>query len=156
MITHREAASPPIAETAASGETAEIYADIRATLGTSVVNLIWRNLATLPGALPWTWAAVRPLYAGAGLPRMPRRCAARWSRAAVQSSPPTRWTAAGVDVAALSAISAPRSNSYYHTNALALVVLSALLERYDPSAGEPASRPAQCPRPARPSSRRCH
>ena len=29
-------------------------------------------------------------------------------------------------------------NSYYHTNALALVVLSALLERYDPSAGDSA------------------
>src|SRR6266481_7461462 len=55
---------PSILEANASGETAEIYADIRATLGTSVVNLIWRNLATMPGALQWAWSAVRPLYLG--------------------------------------------------------------------------------------------
>src|SRR3954467_743983 len=54
-----------ILESDAKGETAEIYADIRKVLGTSVVNLIWRNLATMPGALPWTWSTVRPLYIGA-------------------------------------------------------------------------------------------
>ena len=59
---------PSFAETAASGEIAEIYADIRATLGTSVVNLIWRNLATMPGALQWTWSTVRPLYVGPAAP----------------------------------------------------------------------------------------
>ena len=56
---------PSVLESAASGEIAEIYSDIRATLGTSVVNLVWRNLATIPDALPWTWSTVRPLYLGA-------------------------------------------------------------------------------------------
>jgi hypothetical protein len=32
-----------------------------------VVNLVWRHLATMDGALPWAWAAVKPLYL-AGLP----------------------------------------------------------------------------------------
>ena len=32
---------PSILETDATGETAEIYSDIRKVLGTSVVNLIW-------------------------------------------------------------------------------------------------------------------
>ena len=79
-------------ESDAKGEIAEIYADIRKVLGTSVVNLIWRNLATMPGALPWTWSTVRPLYLGdstaacrsgqandraAGLARLFRRHAAR-------------------------------------------------------------------------------
>ena len=27
-----------------------------------VVNLIWRHLATIDGALPWVWQAVKPLY----------------------------------------------------------------------------------------------
>ena len=31
------------------------------SLGTSSVNLIWRHLATLPGALPWCWNAIAPL-----------------------------------------------------------------------------------------------
>jgi hypothetical protein len=127
---------PSIAETAASGETAEIYADIRATLGTSVVNLIWRNLATLPGALPWTWAAVRPLYVGGAAAHAE---AVRRTLALPAVPPLTADTlaAAGLDKTALAAIRTTL-DSYYHTNALALVVLSALLERFDPSAGEPA------------------
>src|SRR2546430_12469699 len=55
---------PSVLEAEASGEIAGIYADIRKVLGTSVVNLIWRNLATMPGALPWAWSTVRPLYLG--------------------------------------------------------------------------------------------
>src|ERR1700712_3391125 len=55
---------PSILETDARGVIAEIYADIRKTLHTSVVNLIWRNLATMPGALQWTWSTVKPLYMG--------------------------------------------------------------------------------------------
>ena len=123
-----------VAETAASGETAEIYADIRATLGTSVVNLIWRNLATLPGALRWTWSAVRPLYVGAAAPH----AEAVRRTLSLPSVPPLSadtLTAAGLDRTALAAIRTTL-DSYHHTNALALVVLSALLERYDPSTGE--------------------
>ena len=62
---HGQESVPSVLEADARGEIAEIYADIRKVLGTSVVNLIWRNLATMPGALPWTWATVRPLYLGA-------------------------------------------------------------------------------------------
>lgn len=75
---------PAITEAEATGETAEIYADIRATLGIGVVNLIWRHLATMDGALPWVWSAIKPVYVsgaaareaaelfdGLGLPDMP-------------------------------------------------------------------------------------
>src|SRR5437868_9161864 len=55
---------PSVLESEAQGEIADIYADIRKVLGTSVVNLIWRNLATMPGALEWTWSTIRPLYLG--------------------------------------------------------------------------------------------
>jgi hypothetical protein len=51
---------PAIAEAAATGETAEIFADIRRVLGVEVVNLIWRHLATFPDALPWAWRSLRP------------------------------------------------------------------------------------------------
>jgi hypothetical protein len=53
---------PAIAEAAARSETAELFTDIRATVGVRVVNLVWRHLATMEGALPWAWAAVKPLY----------------------------------------------------------------------------------------------
>ena len=45
-----------VTEQNAEGQVAEIYQDIRATLGVPVVNLIWRHLATFPGALEWSWA----------------------------------------------------------------------------------------------------
>ena len=51
-----------ISEDEATGETAEIFSDIRITLGNGVVNLIWRHIATIEGALPWVWKAVKPLY----------------------------------------------------------------------------------------------
>ena len=54
---------PAITEAAATGEIAAIFADIRRVLGVDVVNLIWRHLATIPGALPWSWRTLRPLYA---------------------------------------------------------------------------------------------
>jgi len=53
---------PGVAEAEATGETADLFADIRATVGVRVVNLVWRHLATLDGALPWAWGVVKPLY----------------------------------------------------------------------------------------------
>lgn len=53
---------PAVAEASATGQTAELFADIRATVGVRVVNLVWRHLATMDGALPWAWTAVKPLY----------------------------------------------------------------------------------------------
>ncbi|MEO6840563.1 MAG: hypothetical protein ABI192_07340 [Bradyrhizobium sp.] len=127
---------PSVAEAAASGEIAEIYADIRATLHTSVVNLIWRNLATLPGALRWTWSTVRPLYLGAAAGHA-EAVRHTLNLSDVPALSTATLSAAGLDRTALTAIRTTL-NSYYHTNALALVVLSALLERYDPSAGDSA------------------
>jgi hypothetical protein len=127
---------PSIAETAATGEIADIYADIRGVLHTSVVNLIWRNLATLPGALRWTWSTVRPLYIAAAAPHA-EAVRRTLSLPEVPQLSLDTLMAAGIDRPALAAIRATL-NSYHHTNALALVVLSALLERYDPSAGDRA------------------
>jgi hypothetical protein len=137
---------PAILEENATGEIAALYDDIRATLGGGIVNLIWRHVATMPGALPWAWQAVRPLYLGPGLahaaalrgaivlPRVPA-----FSRDAL--------AAAGVDDAGLAQIDAVL-DSYNHTNALAVVVLSALLSFYDPQPGTPAASPAALAPPA--------
>lgn len=133
------------------GEIAEIYADIRRTLGTSVVNLIWRNLATMPGALSWAWSAAKPLYLG---PAVAHAEAVRrtLSLPALRELSSDALVAAGIDAMALREIRTILA-SYYHTNALALVVLSALLESYHPTAGDlakpadavPASAPTELP-----------
>jgi hypothetical protein len=151
MALDQRESVPSILETAATGQIADIYADIRDTLHTSVVNLIWRNLATLPGALPWVWSTVRPLYVGPAdrhanalrqtlpLPSLPRLSV-------------DALAAAGIGRTALAEIRVVL-DSYHHTNALALVVLSALLEHYEPSVTDsvqpseaaPAAVPTELP-----------
>lgn len=116
---------PAITEAEATGETAEIYADIRATLGIGVVNLIWRHLATMDGALPWIWSAIKPVYVsgsasheaaglfdGLGLPDMPLFPASALRLAGVSDS--DRDTVIAV------------LDSYNRGNSLNLVALSTL------------------------------
>lgn len=55
--------TPEITEAEAAGETAALYADIKAAMGVGMVNLIYRHMATMPDCLPWAWAALRPVFA---------------------------------------------------------------------------------------------
>jgi hypothetical protein len=114
---------PSVLETAATGEIAAIYSDIRKTLRTSVVNLIWRNLATMPARWGAAAAHAEAVRRGLALPSVPP-----FSENAL--------AAAQVDKAAVAEIRVIL-DSYYHTNALALVVLSALLAHYDPGVASP-------------------
>src|SRR5882757_10255716 len=137
---------PSILETDARGETAEIYADIRKVLGTSVVNLIWRNLATMPGALPWTWSTVRPLYLGAA----PRHAEAVRRGIALPVWPDfsaDTLLAAGIDESD-NGIIRNVLDSYQYTNALALVELSALLAHYEPWPADAVKPAATAPKPS--------
>src|SRR4029077_7405577 len=127
------------------GDIADIYADIRNVLGTSVVNLIWRNLATMPGALEWTWSTVRPLYRGDA----PLHAEAVRRTIALPELPAfsaDTLLAAGIDDAD-QAIIGHVLDSYQHTNALALVVLSALLAHFEPSPADPVTAAGTAPRP---------
>ena len=126
---------PSILEADAVGEIADIYADIRKVLGTAVVNLVWRNLATMPGALQWTWFAVRPLYLG----QASQHAEAVRRTITLPDVPgfsPDTLMAAGVATDDLTIIHHVL-NSYQHTNALALVVLSALLAHFEPRPADP-------------------
>ena len=137
---------PSVLESDAKGEIADIYADIRKVLGTSVVNLIWRNLATMPGALEWTWSAVRPLYLGE---------APLHAEAVRATIAPPEWPvfsadtllAAGVDETEQAMIR-DVLDSYQYTNALALVVLSGLLAHYDPRPAEAVAPAGAAPKPS--------
>jgi hypothetical protein len=55
-----------IAEAQATGEVRHIYGEIRRLSAVPMVALIYRHLATIPGALPWAWSVLEPaLRAGA-------------------------------------------------------------------------------------------
>lgn len=136
---------PSVLESEATGEIADIYADIRKVLGTSVVNLIWRNLATMPGALQWTWSTVRPLYLGDA----PLHAEAVRRTIALPEWPgfsTDTLLAAGVDDNERALIHGVL-DSYQHTNALALVVLSALLAHYEPRPGPAVTAADAAPKP---------
>jgi hypothetical protein len=129
---------PAITEASAEGATAALFAEIRATLDVGVVNLIWRHLATMPGALEWVWGALKPLYLGAA-PAIADETRQRVALPTIVRYSDDTLAAAGLDDAAVTGI---RNilESYHHTNALALVVFSAFLSRID-GGSSPASRP---------------
>lgn len=64
------ASTPPLlaelSESRAQGSTRHIYDEIRRLSAVPMVALIWRHLATLPGALEWAWSLLGPaMRAGA-------------------------------------------------------------------------------------------
>lgn len=46
----------------ATGNVKNIYVSIEAALGVRLVNLVYRHLATVPGALEWAWSTVGPVF----------------------------------------------------------------------------------------------
>jgi hypothetical protein len=119
---------PAIPEAEAAGEIAGLYADIRATLGVPIVNLIWRNVAAIPGGLAWAWGSVKPLHAAGRVQNEARALCAGQALPAMPRLPPGALGACGVDAAAEKTIRAIL-DSYDRSNALNLVALSALLAR---------------------------
>jgi hypothetical protein len=117
-----------VTEAEATGEVAALFADIRAVYGVSVVNLVWRHLATMPGALAHVWGAVRPLYVDGTVARE-----AAWLRAALvvpagAAVPGFVLATAGLDGAAMAGVRRVMA-AYDRTNAMALVALSAARAR---------------------------
>lgn len=125
-----------ITEAAASGETAEIFADLRATLGVNVVNLIWRHIATMPGALAWAWATVRPIYASGRVAAEAERIRAGLAMPDLPAWPRAVLACAGVDPMGEASIRRILA-SYKRSNALNLAALSALVRRIDGGASAP-------------------
>lgn len=121
---------PAITEAAASGETALIFADLRATLGVGVVNLIWRHIATFPGALPWAWATVKPVYASGRVAMEALRLKAGLATPALPAWPGSVLRSAGIDAAGEASIRRILA-SYHRSNAMNLVALSALVRHID-------------------------
>ena len=119
---------PAITEAEAAGETAAIYADIRRVYGVGVVNLVWRHLATFPGALPWAWGTVRPLYVDGTIRREAAALRASRRLPEVVAPPPEVFAAAGLGPGDLLGIR-DVLDAYERTNPMALVALSVAQQR---------------------------
>lgn len=132
---------PAVSEAAATGAIAEIFADIRRVLGVEVVNLIWRHLATLPGALPWAWEMLRPLYTDGTFATEAQILHNQLELPQLPAFPSELLAAvdlADQDIDLIRNILA----AYDRTNAMALVALSALLYRLEGQEPTPPDRTA--------------
>jgi hypothetical protein len=116
---------PAITESAATGEIAEIFADIRQVYRVGVVNLIWRHLATFPQALPWVWQSVRPLYVDGTIEREAAVLRASIAVPDFPAFPASVIAAAGLGEHDLNQIRTILA-AYDRTNAMALIALSAV------------------------------
>jgi hypothetical protein len=128
---------PAISEEDATGDVAVIFGDLRATLGTPLVNLIWRRLATIPGGLAWVWTLVKPLYVSGELDRLSHETSALVSFPTLKPLPDCVWDGVGIDRNARQVI-AKLIESYDRGNGgnfLALLVAVSVLRR-----GLPTSR----------------
>ncbi len=112
-----------IREDAATGETAALYARIRAAQGTPLVNLIWRHLASIddppPSALAWAWPLIERARGriDAALPALRGAADAAVAGQSLGTLPPIPAAAYAVIVAY------DRGNSW---NMLAMAVLAAV------------------------------
>ena len=132
---------PAIAEAAATGETAVLFADIRKVYGVNVVNLIWRHLATIDGALAHVWGAVRPLYADGTVAREAESLRAALVLPSAPEVP--RYVLGAAWLSAEDRLGIGRVMAAYdRTNAMALLALSAARARLAGEGGSPW-RPAE-------------
>ena len=115
-----------IGESEARGAIAELYADIRATLGVPVVNLVWRHLASIDGALPWAWHAVRPAYLSGAVSHHAERLKAGLVLPALEPIPAEVLTCLGLPPSQQQSIRQVL-DSYDRSNPMNWLALSALL-----------------------------
>lgn len=121
---------PAVREADARGETAEIFDDLRRTVGVPVVNLVWRHFATIPGALPFAWQAVKPAYVSGSVALEADALRAGLPLPATIRLPRFLLDSVGVGEEQRAGILGVL-DAYHRSNAMNFVALSALLEHLD-------------------------
>ncbi|MCC7276440.1 MAG: hypothetical protein IT561_27495 [Alphaproteobacteria bacterium] len=121
---------PAVREDEATGRVAERFAELRATLGVPMVNLVWRHLATDPEALDWTWATVRPLYESGALAAETVALHGRMALPPLPAMPGAVLRAAGLGAADEAGIAAVLA-SYDRGNTMNLLAFSTVLRRLE-------------------------
>jgi hypothetical protein len=91
-------------EASATGRIAEIYDEIRRYSGVAYVSSLQRYLATLPGVLEWTWAALRPAIVSGAIAQTGWRLAGSFGLSPAEPVVLASLHAWGVDTAGVTAI----------------------------------------------------
>lgn len=139
----RTKSAPEIPEDQARGRVAEIYAELRRTLGIPLVNLVFRRMAAVPGCLEAAWTSLEPAYCSGQIARRAAEMLAASDLGELGLSQ-TALVETGVDLSALNNICTVyiRANSI---NLIGMKIVSALL------AGKPVGAARRgCPLPVLP------
>ena len=129
------------------GELAECYADIRTVIGTAVVPLIYRHIATLPGCLDWCWQTLRPCYLSGALPAAAERLMNRISLPPLRPFSHPQLKAAGINAATAKTMGRVL-DIYNRSNPMNLVGLRALRVILSENISPPGAPAAQRPTPS--------
>jgi len=139
-------------EAEATGELRHIYGEIRRLSAVPMVALIYRHLATIPGALEWAWSVLEPAMRAGALQESAWRFAERARVLRQPAIPAAALSAAGISEADQRVI-AQVLDAYNRANPVNIVAvrcLSLLLAGH-PSTGGAASSPDWQPPAAIPS-----
>ena len=132
---------PAVSESGASGEIAELYADIRETLNVTAINYVWRHIATIDGGLRWAWDAAKPMFVSGRVETECEHLMAKFDFPELPRLSDTTLSLVGVDGAGKSQIAAIL-DTYNRGNMLNMASLSALLaEAAVPPAGDRPTAP---------------
>ena len=119
-------------ESTATGTTAEIFADIRETMGIPLVTSIWRGLAGIDDSLHAVWNASKPIYASGHAERALGRVVEQVGLPIPEPLTPTQLACIGIDDAQLKSIRTI-VDAYNRSNGMNMVALAALIS---PQSGE--------------------
>lgn len=138
-----------IDEATATGATAEIFADIRQTMGIPLITSIWRGLAGMGDSLPTAWSATRPIFLSGHPVNALARVVEQTGLPMPEPLAPTQLACAGISDAQLKAIRTI-IDAYNRSNGMNMVALAALIA---PQTGKredacPNTPPTWAPYPA--------
>ena len=112
-------------ESEASGELRHIYGEIRRLSAVPMVALIYRHLATIPGALEWAWSVLEPAMRSGALQERAWQLAERARVPRQPAIPVAALRAAGIDEGAQHAI-AQVLDAYNRANPVNIVAVRCL------------------------------
>jgi hypothetical protein len=136
---------PELPEDQATGEVKHIYEEIRRLAGVPMAALVFRHLATLPGALEWAWGAIGPAMQAGRIQERAWRIAREAHIDPIVPMPRAALHALGVDDEALDRIHAV-VDSYNRANPVNLLAITCLTKIADGSrAGRKPAKPAALP-----------
>lgn len=126
-------------EATATGTTAEIFADIRDTMGIPLVTSIWRGLAGMGDSLQTVWNAAKPVYLSGHAEIALSRIVEQARLPMPHPLAPTQLACAGISGAQVESI-LTILDAYNRSNGMNMVALAALI------APQTARRDNACPR----------